>query len=161
MKPDLLKALRTMTEPELYAALYCDHLTELLNRRALEQDGRQFVAIVDLDSLKYINDTSGYQEGDRVLCQAAAQLRCHFMPSQVYRLGGDEFAIKSDHGLQLRRALLDLRAAWPAFSFGIGTDLPAADRKLKQDKAARERDGQRASRGECPPWMGRPACLSL
>lgn len=158
MKPELLEALRSMAEPDLYRALYCDHLTGAHNRRAFEQDGRQFVAIVDLDSLKYVNDALGYFWGDKMLKLFADELQKAFGDGQVYRLGGDEFAIKSAHAIELRRALLQVRERWPFFSFGIGPDLATADKRLKRDKDDREKTGQRVARGECPPWMGDELC---
>jgi diguanylate cyclase (GGDEF)-like protein len=81
-----------------------DDLTGLLNRRgwraAAEQelaravrDGRQVgLLILDLDSLKEINDTRGHDEGDRVLMETADRMRTALRAADVLvRLGGDEF----------------------------------------------------------------------
>ncbi|MEG2001023.1 MAG: GGDEF domain-containing protein, partial [Evtepia sp.] len=41
-----------------------------------------------------INDTRGYDYGDRVICAVADQLRLHFRKGDVIaRMGGDEFVV--------------------------------------------------------------------
>ncbi|MEX0979220.1 MAG: diguanylate cyclase, partial [Pirellulales bacterium] len=84
-----------------------DPLTGLANRRAWEhqfqtrvargargEGGRLWLAIVDLDNFKQVNDRLGMSQGDQVLVRAAqalaGQLRRHDM---VARLGGDEFGV--------------------------------------------------------------------
>jgi len=80
-----------------------DPLTGLPNRRAWEQElyarvprghGRLWLAIVDLDKFKQVNDRLGMARGDEVLVRAAkalsGQLRREDM---VARLGGDEFGV--------------------------------------------------------------------
>jgi len=48
---------------------------------------------VDLDGLKWINDTLGHEEGDKALIEAATVLKETFRASDIIaRLGGDEFA---------------------------------------------------------------------
>jgi len=49
---------------------------------------------IDLDGLKYINDTYGHEEGDRALKRTADILKKTFRDSDIIaRLGGDEFAV--------------------------------------------------------------------
>lgn len=51
------------------------------------------LAIVDLNDLKYINDTYGHDRGNdsiKILCRLICEI---FSRSDVYRIGGDEFAI--------------------------------------------------------------------
>jgi diguanylate cyclase (GGDEF)-like protein len=49
---------------------------------------------VDFDSLQWINDTFGYQEGDQALVDAAHLLEQSYRHSDVIaRVGGDEFAV--------------------------------------------------------------------
>lgn len=80
-----------------------DPLTGLPNRRAWEQElfarlprghGRLWLAVVDLDKFKQVNDRLGMARGDEVLVRAAKalaeQLRREDM---VARLGGDEFGV--------------------------------------------------------------------
>jgi diguanylate cyclase (GGDEF)-like protein len=48
---------------------------------------------IDVDGLKWINDSFGHSEGDLALAQTAEVLRRTFRDSDVLaRLGGDEFA---------------------------------------------------------------------
>ncbi len=82
-----------------------DNLTELGNHRAYQEDLADMLtaeaspgttlalAIIDIDQLKMINETSGYLEGDRVLITFAAILRHGYHFECIYRLGGDEFAV--------------------------------------------------------------------
>ena len=84
-------------------AAHTDPLTGLANRRAfaaqlaLDQIARplaQWLAIVDLDGLKRVNDTLGHQHGDRLIAAFARALAANARPRDgVYRIGGDEFAI--------------------------------------------------------------------
>ncbi len=52
------------------------------------------LAIIDVDNLKYINDTFGHLAGDSVLYTLAQHLEAHAQAEEfVARYGGDEFAI--------------------------------------------------------------------
>ncbi|MFP5418895.1 MAG: EAL domain-containing protein [Gammaproteobacteria bacterium] len=84
-----------------------DHLTGLLNRRAMEdklnealvcvqQESRHFIfCYIDLDRFKLVNDTCGHRAGDTLLQNLTALMarrvegRNHFLA----RLGGDEFGL--------------------------------------------------------------------
>lgn len=83
-----------------------DDLTSLLNRRAFYSTAEQVIAaadrnndpitiaILDLDSFKQINDTSGHEAGDRALAAVAAAWTNNLRDRDVLgRLGGDEFAL--------------------------------------------------------------------
>lgn len=155
MHQELANKLQAMTLPELYDAVYCDPLTGLLNRRALVEDDRKFIAIIDADSLKYVNDTLGYRWGDHHLCGLAIALADQFGAGSCYRISGDEFAVKTDQPVRVYRDLLMTRKDYPGFSFGIGSDLVNANAALKKEKANREVSGQRAPRGERPVWFDR------
>jgi diguanylate cyclase (GGDEF)-like protein/PAS domain S-box-containing protein len=83
-----------------------DHLTGLLNRRALLEhlnehifsplkNKKEFALIsIDLDRFKYLNDTLGHIAGDEMLKQISNRL-LEFQNENcfIYRLGGDEFNI--------------------------------------------------------------------
>lgn len=153
MRQELLNHLRQLEEPQVYRSVFTDPLTGALNRRAFDRDRRLFVAIVDVDSLKYVNDTYSHRRGDELLRQLATLLAGCFGPDNVYRLHGDEFAVRGEHALELHHRLLVLRESFPCFSFGISAGLERADDKLKEDKQRRERAGVRAPRGVCPPWV--------
>jgi diguanylate cyclase (GGDEF)-like protein len=81
-----------------------DDLTGLLNRRgwrmaaerelarAAREGSQVGLLLLDLDSLKEINDTRGHDEGDRVLVETADRMRTALRAGDVLaRLGGDEF----------------------------------------------------------------------
>ena len=79
-----------------------DELTGLLNRRGLFEalrsvDGSSpewYVALLDLDHFKHVNDTHGHAEGDRVLRHLASVVSEALPPGVVFgRLGGEEFAL--------------------------------------------------------------------
>ncbi len=83
---------------------FLDHLTQLPNRRFLEMTLETAltecrvhkdplgVLVIDLDSLKEINDSFGHSGGDRALQEVANTLTGSLRPSDsVGRWGGDEF----------------------------------------------------------------------
>ena len=110
---------------ELFSRLeslaYKDSLTELPNRRALDERLEEAVAtglatgrgltllFCDLDGLKTVNDREGHDAGDRALMEAGAALADAaeaFPGSFTSRLGGDEFCVLMEgHGSDSARAL--------------------------------------------------------
>ena len=103
-----------------------DELTGLHNRRGfvslakqrLKLTSRQgtcsMLIFIDVDNLKYINDTFGHREGDGALQQIAGLLRQCFRESDIIgRLGGDEFCALLSHtsavdDLLIRKRLVKL-----------------------------------------------------
>ena len=162
MKAGLLSKIEMMDREELYKAIYTDSLTSTLNRRALQEQSYLHIAFIDLDSLKWINDNIDHAEGNSLLIELSTKLKEEFGEDNVYRLGGDEFAITCNQegckfGLNVR--LRNLRLNYPKFSYGIGSSLKEADNNLNLDKFRREQSGERAQRGDCPPWFSlRGAC---
>ncbi len=86
-----------------------DDLTQLYNRRgflaaaeqrlqeARDKGFRIFFLFMDLDNLKWINDSWGHQKGDQALVQFAGILMKALRRSDVKgRLGGDEFAVLAE-----------------------------------------------------------------
>ncbi|MBW4513875.1 MAG: sensor domain-containing diguanylate cyclase [Timaviella obliquedivisa GSE-PSE-MK23-08B] len=84
-----------------------DELTQLLNRRALEQELEQLsnstawtiqqpfsIIVCDIDHFKRINDTYGHLAGDEVLQALAQRLQNQLRhETPAYRYGGEEFVI--------------------------------------------------------------------
>lgn len=82
-----------------------DQLTQLGNRTAFDllaedairQSAKEeiWLAIIDLDKFKQINDTQGHLAGDAALSEVSDRLKEVFCQSGCYvtRLGGDEFAV--------------------------------------------------------------------
>lgn len=57
----------------------------------------KYLLMFDLNELKYINDTFGHNEGDRLIKAAADTISGVFSQyGQCFRIGGDEFAVIAD-----------------------------------------------------------------
>ncbi len=97
---------RKQAEGEIQRLAFTDSLTELPNRRLLNDRMRQALAacsrtndhgaliLIDLDHFKTLNDTQGHAVGDLLLRQVATRLvTCVRDGDTVARLGGDEFVI--------------------------------------------------------------------
>ncbi len=97
---------RKLLEEKLQTRSVTDDLTGLYNRRgffelcqeklsiASRRNERLLLLFVDLDHMKWINDTLGHDEGDAALIAVAQTLRDTFRGSDIIgRIGGDEFAI--------------------------------------------------------------------
>ena len=122
-----------------------DHLTDLLNRRALHEraerllrdpaSGRESLVVLfaDLDRFKAVNDNHGHHAGDRVLAEIGRLIACSVRNTDlVARYGGDEFLlILRDMNLVeagvLAERLQRMLAEWSrrheidlSFSIGLG-----------------------------------------
>ena len=96
METKLLHCMRAWSKNELYDRLFTDQLTGALNRSAYEllKNPCSAVAIIDLDSLKFVNDTYGHLTGDKVLQELAEVLRNNIRKTDYLgRIGGEEFAL--------------------------------------------------------------------
>ena len=99
----LEKDLRVSEEIELKDVAYkqsmTDDLTGVWNKRYLEirlseLTSNSVVALVDLDNLKMINDTSGHLAGDLVLQYLTKTIKKNVRKNdEICRYGGDEFII--------------------------------------------------------------------
>ncbi len=151
-----------------------DPLTGLLNRRGFEEQLRRITATaerhgqggalvyLDLDDFKPINDRTGHEAGDMVLCHVAEFLEKNVRSTDIVaRLGGDEFAVlmvqtNAKEGrskakvLQKRlnatpalagKAKVPIRASMGVATFAGHSDFRAvmrrADRAMYRDKAQR------------------------
>lgn len=87
-----------------------DSLTKLYNRKKFYEDleysliqasrthSKIALTCIDIKNFKFINDTYGHDNGDKVLIQIAERLRSLFRESDfVARLGGDEFGCVLNH----------------------------------------------------------------
>ncbi|MEP0072178.1 MAG: EAL domain-containing protein [Marinomonas sp.] len=106
MQPQKLRALVKEKTKELEELAYTDPLTDLPNRRYLQESlpgilynnhkHQRMAAFIyfDLDDFKRINDTIGHDVGDQILVIVANRLNKFKQESHlIVRLGGDEFAI--------------------------------------------------------------------
>jgi diguanylate cyclase (GGDEF)-like protein len=87
---------------ELRRAALTDQLTGLANRRALDhelerlcREGSQVcLLLLDLDGLKEVNDTIGYDQGDHLISSLALAIGESLRDGHVAaRMGGDEFIV--------------------------------------------------------------------
>jgi diguanylate cyclase (GGDEF)-like protein/PAS domain S-box-containing protein len=123
-----------------------DHLTGLLNRRAMENrlaaalhsvqhEARQYIfCYIDLDRFKLVNDTCGHRAGDTLL-QRLSAIMAHRVEGRNHylaRLGGDEFGLlfvdtalseALDHIQGLRDEVSRFRFEWDDKVFRLGVSL--------------------------------------
>ena len=95
----------TRAQNKLIGYSLADSMTKLSNRRGLrlrvkdmisiaESKDKLLAMVIDMDGLKYINDTYGHNEGDYAITTIASVVRCITGASEVAaRAGGDEFYI--------------------------------------------------------------------
>jgi len=123
-----------------------DHLTGLLNRRAMEarlgaalhgvqHEARRFIfCYIDLDRFKLVNDTCGHRAGDTLLRRLTALMarRVEGENHCLARLGGDEFGLlfadatlpeALDHIQGLRDEIGRFRFEWDDKVFRLGVSL--------------------------------------
>lgn len=97
---------RKNAEEALRQIAFCDPLTGLANRRAMQAQWQaraaslppakpmSAVLLIDLDGFKAINDRLGHDAGDEVLITVSERLRQNVRHSDmVCRVGGDEFVV--------------------------------------------------------------------
>jgi diguanylate cyclase (GGDEF)-like protein/PAS domain S-box-containing protein len=170
---------RKRMEAEMREMSLRDLLTELYNRRGFITLAEQQIkaanrakrplqlTFIDLDRLKWINDTLGHEKGDKVLIDTAHLLRQTFRESDIIaRLGGDEFAVLSidsgdvNHGNVSQRLqqhidaynseesrLYKLSMSWGTVTYNpdspVSLDqlLSAADELMYTQKRAKSRRG--------------------
>lgn len=96
------------TSQQLRFLINCDSMTGICNRRGfyskinkkitnnLHREYKLVIYSVDMDGLKYINDTFGHKEGDNAI-KVLAKALAHSMRKDdvAARFGGDEFVVAS------------------------------------------------------------------
>lgn len=137
-------ALLNESNRQLKILSHTDTLTQLFNRRyietlLLEQERIQWIALVDVDNFKAINDEFGHDVGDRVLLQTARILREQLAGyAHVGRWGGEEFLIAfeiSDYAVVERR-VKDIQLSIANYDFGTGSPVTISTGVAKHDAAA-------------------------
>ncbi|MDZ5111211.1 GGDEF domain-containing protein [Pseudomonas putida] len=92
---------------------YVDALTEIPNRRSFMTQAErqlhlatpgQYLAMIDIDNFKRVNDRFGHDVGDEVLKRVATHIKASMTGYEFARLGGEEFAILF-HGLDEQSAV--------------------------------------------------------
>jgi diguanylate cyclase (GGDEF)-like protein len=115
---------RTKTEAKVRQLAFYDSLTELANRRLLQESLQHEIEVArrrndygcllyfDLDNFKTLNDSLGHHVGDELLVQLARRLKSVIRKEDMAsRLGGDEFVVMlsgqySDREQAIEQALL-------------------------------------------------------
>jgi len=90
----------------LYILSSTDHLTQVKNKLSFSRNLRKeiirskrykrnlFLAIIDIDNFKNINDSYGHTQGDATIKKISNEIIASIRESDtLYRIGGDEFAI--------------------------------------------------------------------
>jgi diguanylate cyclase (GGDEF)-like protein len=132
------KLARTARESRAnYDRATIDDLTGVLNRRAILQRLRDevqkaavaplWLALVDLDGFKHVNDTYGHAAGDAVLRAVASRIGTQAGVIAHGRLGGDEFAILFDAGFDRTQ----VRAACRRLSTLVRQPIPFNGTRLR------------------------------
>jgi len=76
------------------AGRHTEMVAEGPERRAYPPDGGFWLAVLDIDHFKRVNDDFGHLIGDEVLLLLARLMRANFrFHDQLYRFGGEEFVI--------------------------------------------------------------------
>lgn len=128
--------LQTLTE-ELHTQALTDTLTGVPNRAAFDKrmaevdksDEDAWLAMIDLDRFKTINDTFGHVAGDAVLIAIADRVSQAARSDELFaRIGGDEFAIiapaASEQSFREHIARIESLASMPV-DVGDGVQLTA------------------------------------
>jgi diguanylate cyclase (GGDEF)-like protein len=88
----------------IYNRAKCEHIFEVLNR----DDNDYAIVSIDVNGLKYVNDTFGHSAGDKLLCTFADVFKTAFNGiGTTIRMGGDEFVaiVRAEHLSDLNTAL--------------------------------------------------------
>ncbi|KLU62404.1 diguanylate cyclase DosC [Peptococcaceae bacterium CEB3] len=164
-----------------------DPLTKLFNRQEFDRVYQNIVhsskhgskpfglIMVDVNELKFVNDTYGHPAGDQLLIQTGRILQaCVREQDSVFRLGGDEFVliVASDKDSTLQAICSRIRRQCESsreelgmkVSLSVGTCLSSevtraeevlsvADKRMYEDKAKYylAKKGQRQSNSQLPP----------
>lgn len=117
-------------ENSLAKQAHTDDLTGLFNRTGFTDGARRklarshdkgvYLAMIDVDRFKQVNDTLGHLAGDAVLASLGKTMKRHVRSTDILgRLGGDEFALLLDveaehHARQICESIVAAVASTPA-----------------------------------------------
>lgn len=154
----LLRAMfGRLAEVERASARYRDAVTGLLNARAFGElpapADRPLVGHVSVEGAKFLNDTQGHEQANRLLRAVASAIQQE--SPEVAKVGGD-FAVRVADQAELDQLLERVRQRLPAAFRGfsltgqVGATLEEASAGHGAAKAAAEASGARAPRGQRP-----------
>ena len=149
-------------QEELIRELKIEPMTGLYNRYALpekinliveansKKQQESYLAMLDLDHFKNVNDTYGHVSGDLVICQAANLIKKHMHADvEGFRFGGEEFTLvfrdKTKENVlsileQIRREMEESRFEFDSkfkitMSIGVAAFKPGMDWEMWMDQA--------------------------
>jgi GGDEF domain-containing protein len=154
--PVTRKRVADMSPEEMRRALLVSEKTGLPNKRAFDEtESSPFVAMIDVNGLKALNDEFGYSAGDMLIQRVAEVLIGAGL--NAYHDKGDEFLCTGKSHRELRRKLAHAQTLLSAqrlpiegldgrvkilasadFCYGIGPDMQEAERSLKHQKELRK-----------------------
>ncbi len=70
-----------------------DTAVQVLERNVAEGNAEFAIVMIDLNNLKYVNDTYGHENGNRYLIDSSGIISDAYQHSPVFRIGGDEFVV--------------------------------------------------------------------
>jgi diguanylate cyclase (GGDEF)-like protein len=88
-----LSDLEVLANFDPLTGLYSRHFGMQTFNEWLEQGHGFVVCFIDMDNLKYVNDTFGHSEGDHYILRVARHLKRFSPDALISRLGGDEFML--------------------------------------------------------------------
>ena len=114
---------------------------ELDDKAAADPRTEYAVVVMDINGLKYINDTRGHASGDEYIKQCCHIICTVFQHSPVFRIGGDEFAVlltgqdydKREELLEKFRSIINAnsRNGQPNLASGMATFDVGLDRNVE------------------------------
>jgi len=126
---------RKRMEDDMREMTLRDQLTGLYNRRGFITLAEQQIkttnrakrqmplAFIDVDDMKWINDTLGHEQGDQALIDTADIFRQTFRESDIMaRIGGDEFAVLATDVTEMNPEILSSRLQQNIDSFNAKDD---------------------------------------
>lgn len=119
---------------DIYCELaYVDIMTGLLNRTSFVSDSKKHdvetFILFDLNNLKDVNDSKGYQAGDRLIIDAANCIKNTFNGTgNCYRFGRDEFVVtlNVDDNKFVEDKILEFKKSIKTFNLGTNQPLDIA-----------------------------------
>lgn len=127
----VIQAFKKSSQAEFISKLaYIDGLTGLFNRTSYQEmldhieneNIETGIIAMDLNNLKYVNDTFGHTNGDNLIMSAATLIESTFKNidnATCYRIGGDEFCvlIQNKHNLDsCKRGVKMLKQAYEKYN---------------------------------------------
>ncbi len=90
---ELIQTLEDQTEHDTFTGLHVRHVAEDEVAKLVAAHQAFYIAFLDMDGLKAVNDQYGHSEGDFYIQQVCDLIQKVFDTETISRLGGDEFLV--------------------------------------------------------------------